>query len=95
MTPLLPCDEDSTSIQRHCQLLKNEMKIITPSNSIISKLMEKFHTRRQEILQGEEQYCKRETHLKSCVVYDNIDGNNRSKIMDALDFPLFNLAKMG
>ena len=53
MTPLLPCGEDSTSIQRHCQLLKNEMKKLTPNKAIITKLMEKtFHKRRQEIIQG-------------------------------------------
>ena len=45
--------------------------------------------------QLEEQHFKRETRLKGYVVYDDIDGNNRSKITDALDFPLFNLANTG
>ena len=42
--------------------------------------------------QLEGQHFKRETRLKGYVVYD---GNNRSKITDALDFPLFNLANTG
>ena len=45
--------------------------------------------------QLEEQHFKRETRLKGYVVYDDIGGNNRSKITDVLDFPLFNLANTG
>ena len=42
-----------------------------------------------------EQHFKRETRLKSYVVYCDIDENNRSKITDTLDFPLFKQTNTG
>lgn len=49
----LPCGEDKASLQRHCQMLKAEMKKVTPNKQVLQKLMLKTYVpRRKDILEG-------------------------------------------